>query len=258
VIEACQRALAGSRDKLTTVIAIGVRGVVLLWKGDVNDAVPALEESTRFFREIGYGFAESLLAGWLGEALCATGQLDKAREVALRGLTAGRAAQARSQAATSERNLGLIDQAEGALAEAQSHFEAALTTFLAVEARFEAGRTHLDLATLAHARGDAEAARTHSPALAPLSWRLACRCTSSVLSRPRYGWGSRSRPSRRLDSCMTHPGWAKWGLPREPSPVARHDLVADDLLPRPDLMLDRNTVPSAASAGRSELTSLFV
>jgi len=161
VIEACQRALAGSRDKLTTVIAIGVRGVVLLWKGDVNDAVPALEESTRFFREIGYGFAESLLAGWLGEALCATGQLDKAREVALRGLTAGRAAQARSQAATSERNLGLIDQAEGALAEAQSHFEAALTTFLAVEARFEAGRTHLDLATLAHARGDAEAARTH-------------------------------------------------------------------------------------------------
>ena len=160
-LDACQRAHARSRDKLTTVIAVGVRGLVLLWKGDVNDAVTALEGTTRFFREIGYGFGESLFAGWLGEALYAAGELPRAREVGLRGMVAGREAQAQCQAATNERNLGLIDQAEGGLAEAQSHFEAALTTFLDVEARFEAGRTHLDLAALGHACGDLEAVRTH-------------------------------------------------------------------------------------------------
>lgn len=119
------------------------------------------EESLPRFRQIGYKFVVSMFAGWLGEALCVAGQLRKARDVALEGLTAGREGQSWSQAATNERTLGLIDQAEGVFADAQSHLEAALATFVAVEARFEAGRTHLDLAALAHARGDAEAARTH-------------------------------------------------------------------------------------------------
>jgi tetratricopeptide (TPR) repeat protein len=160
-IAACQRALAGSRDAINMAAAQGFLGMVHLQKGDLGDAIAPLEAGTTRMVEIGYKFAVSLFAGWLGEALYLKGERQHAREVAIEGMTVGREGQSWSQAASNERTLGLVDQAEGALAAARSHLDEALRTFVAVEARFEAGRTHLHLAALAHEQGDPEAARTH-------------------------------------------------------------------------------------------------
>jgi tetratricopeptide (TPR) repeat protein len=58
------------------------------------------------------------------------------------------------------RALGRVEQASGALAEAEAHLREALHTFAAHGFRPEAARTHLDLATVAYDQGDQDSATT--------------------------------------------------------------------------------------------------
>ena len=89
-----------------------------------------------------------------------SGQIDRARDLASRGLTLTRDAGNRHGVAWAQRALGRIARGEGGLSEAEARLEEGLQAFASIHARFEAARTHLDLAELAAARGDPGAVST--------------------------------------------------------------------------------------------------
>jgi class 3 adenylate cyclase/tetratricopeptide (TPR) repeat protein len=160
-IEACQRSLARSRDAVNTAAATGFLGYAYLEKGDAAQAARLLEQGAQQFRQFGYKAVLSWFDGWLSEALRASGQTEKARDVALESLEIARDINSLYASGWARRVLGRIAQAQGAISEAEAQLEEALDDFVRVHSRFEAGRTHLDLVELAHTQGKQEAATRH-------------------------------------------------------------------------------------------------
>ena len=160
-IEFCQRALAHSPDPLSRAVALGWLGYAYLEKQDPNLAIPVLEQSVE---ELGrFRFAQ--LQGWftvcLAEAHRLNGEIDKAHDLAIKGLSTTSEAKDLYGVGWAQRALGRIAQARGALPDAKTYLDQALEGFTSIDARYDVGRTHFDLAALAHAQGSQENVRAH-------------------------------------------------------------------------------------------------
>ncbi|PYM64569.1 MAG: hypothetical protein DMD79_06250 [Candidatus Rokuibacteriota bacterium] len=160
-IEACQRGLACSPDPLNTAIASGWHGYVQLESGDTTQAIPLLERSAQDLGEFKFGQFQGWFTVFLAEAHRTAGQLEKALELATRGLDIMAAARFDYGIGWAERVLGRIAQAREDPEGAATHLGTAFQRFASVEARYELGRTHLDLAALAYAQGARQGVTTH-------------------------------------------------------------------------------------------------
>jgi tetratricopeptide (TPR) repeat protein len=117
-----------------------------------------LEEAVQQLQQF-RAHSQTMFSGFLGEALLAEGQIDRAHELATRGLAGGEGFAYAT--AIARRLLGRVAQARGRLAEAEDHLTEALRAFSAIPARYEVARTQLLLGELAHARGTRDAASAH-------------------------------------------------------------------------------------------------
>jgi hypothetical protein len=100
----------------------------------------------------------------LGKASLIQGDLDKANDLALQGLTRCRETNYRFGVGWAQCVLGRIALARRTLTPAERHVREALAIFTTIPARFEMGRTHLLLLELAHLQGRYEEASTHTAA----------------------------------------------------------------------------------------------
>ena len=134
---------------------------------------------------------------WLGEAYLQSGDLERARELATRGLETTRESGHRYATGEASRALGQIAQARGELAEAETHLLAALDAFTAIEARVEIGRTRLALAELAHGQARPEAVADHLAAAHGSSAPCGCLDASREPSGSPGPWGPSAPPRTR-------------------------------------------------------------
>jgi len=160
-VDACQRGVELSPDPLTRALASAALGYAYLEKGEGSEAIPLLEQAVQRMSQFRWRQLQSWFTACLSEALCVDGQIEKARELALQGLGIGRDAGFGYAIGISQRALGRIAQARGALTEAESFLNEALQTFGSMQARLEAGLTHLALAELTHTRANREAVASH-------------------------------------------------------------------------------------------------
>jgi tetratricopeptide (TPR) repeat protein len=159
-ITACERALTLAPDPLNMAFATGWLGYAMLEHGKPG-AVPQLTRAAALMGQMQYWRHQSLFTTFLGEAYRMQGDLDRARDAALQGLTLARETQYHFGIAWSQRVLGQLAQARGTLTEAARALDEACAMFTAMPARFEVGRSHLALADLAHRQGDLAAASQH-------------------------------------------------------------------------------------------------
>ncbi len=160
-IEACRRSLECSPDPLNTATASGWLGYAYLEKGEPARAISLLEPAVQQFAQFEFGPLQGWFTVFLAEAYCRSGDVAKARHLALRGLLLTEKSKYLYGVGWAQRALGRIALASRALSEAESHLKGALGTFDSIEARHDAARTHLDLATLAHAQADKDAVTRH-------------------------------------------------------------------------------------------------
>ena len=160
-IRSCEDALARSPDPLNSAMALGWLGVAWLEHGDLAQAVSRLEEALRLCGELRFRQPQAWFAAFLAEAHRRAHRLETALDVASKGLEVARATGSTLGVGWTERTLGHIARARGALADADDHLAEALRAFETVEAAYEIARTRLDQAALAQARGDRAAAAGH-------------------------------------------------------------------------------------------------
>ncbi len=139
---------------MTTALALGHLGYAHLEHADAAKAIPLLEQAAQRYRELRF---HARISVWLAEAYLLSGQVERARSVALQALDASRDLEFRFAVGAAQRALGRVAAAAGAPGEAETHLLDARRTFAAIEVRFEEARTCLDLAGLAHAQGKLEA-----------------------------------------------------------------------------------------------------
>ena len=160
-IEAGQRALACAPDPYRTAASRAYLGYAYLEKGDPAAAIPLLAQAAQHQHQFHALQNASWSTTWLGEAYRLQGQRGRARDLTQQGLAMARDIAFPLGVGWAQRALGRIALANGALAEAAQHLQAALQTFTATQGRAEVARTMLDVATLAHAQAHQEQAATH-------------------------------------------------------------------------------------------------
>jgi tetratricopeptide (TPR) repeat protein len=160
-IAECNQALQLSPDPLTTGIATGVLGHALLERADAATAIPYFEKATLAMRKFGYNQNYGWFTVGLAESYLLTGNLEKARELALHGLTITRQANFSLGSGLACRALGRIARRTGDLSEAETYFAQTLKTLSPIPARFELARTHVDVALLASLQKETNLAAAH-------------------------------------------------------------------------------------------------
>jgi class 3 adenylate cyclase/tetratricopeptide (TPR) repeat protein len=160
-IEECKGGLARAQDPLNTAAALGFLGYAYLEKGDLPQAIEALEDSAEQLRQAGMLQLFGWFSAFLAEAHLLAGRSSaEVRELALQALSVTEASRFRYGTGLAQRTLGRIAAAAGDRSEAEEWFREALESFSEIQAPFEMGRTLLDLALLAHSgRNSDEAAR---------------------------------------------------------------------------------------------------
>jgi tetratricopeptide (TPR) repeat protein len=156
-IAECRGGLERAQDPLNTAAALGFLGYAYLEKGDLAQAIEALEESTQRLRQAGMQQLLGWFSAFLAEVLLRSGRADEARDFAHEALAVTEGVRFRYGSGIAQRVLGRIAQADGDPKAALVWLQEALESFRSIQAPFEAGRTRLDLARLAGA-GAAEAA----------------------------------------------------------------------------------------------------
>ena len=151
-IEECQGGLARAQDPLNTAAALGFLGYALLEKGDLPQAIEALEESTGRLREAGMQQLLGWFSAFLAEAYLRSGRADEARDYAYEAVAVTEGVRFRYGSGMAQRALGRIAREEGNPEEAETWLLEALESFRSIQARFEVGRTLLELARLGEAR----------------------------------------------------------------------------------------------------------
>ena len=140
-IEACQRSLERSPDPLNTAVALGFLGYAYLEKGDASQAIPRLEQAAQQLGQFRFRQLQGWFTIFLSEAALVSGDLGKARDLALQGVQIAREVKFWFGVGFGQRTLGQVTQASGTLAEAETHLTEALQSFASIQARFEVG-TH--------------------------------------------------------------------------------------------------------------------
>jgi class 3 adenylate cyclase/tetratricopeptide (TPR) repeat protein len=156
-IEECRGGLERAQDPLNTAAALGFLGYAYLEKGDLPQAIEALEESTQRLRQAGMQQLLGWFSAFLAEAYLRSGRPEEARDFAHEALAVTEGVRFRYGSGMAQRALGRIAQAEGSSEEAAIWLQEALESFRSIQAPFEVGRTRLDLARAAGA-GSAQAA----------------------------------------------------------------------------------------------------
>jgi tetratricopeptide (TPR) repeat protein len=157
-VVACRRALDCSPDPFNTAITQGWLGYAYLEREDPAQAVPLLEHAVEQLAQFRFPQFQAWFMAYLADARCLGGQLDMARDLALRALGITRACGFAYGVGCAQRVLGRIARHQGGLAEAEEMLGEAARTFAAVHARHEVARTQLDLARVLHAQGRTGAA----------------------------------------------------------------------------------------------------
>ena len=145
-IQECQGGLERAQDPLNTAAALGFLGYALLEKGDLPEAIGALEGSTGRLREAGMQQLLGWFSAFLAEAYLRSGRPDEARDYAYEALAVTEGVRFRYGSGMAQRALGRIARQDGNPEEAETWFQEALESFRSIQARFEVGRTLLDLA----------------------------------------------------------------------------------------------------------------
>ena len=161
-IEVCRRALELAPDPFETAFVLACLGKAYGEAGDVERAVPTLEEAVQLADRVRSLQWRQYFRTWLGDAYRLAGRLDDAREVARRTLEVCTELTFLIGVGACQQVLGRIAQAEGALPDAARYLRDAVRTLSAIGARFELGRTHLELADLARGQGDGATAGAHA------------------------------------------------------------------------------------------------
>lgn len=160
-LEKCQAGLERANDPLNLAVAGGFFGYALFEKGDLDNAKVSLADAIE--RLDGTGMQQIL--GWfsifLAEVRLAAGEIDAAREVAVRGLEISQDAGFRLGVALARKARGRIELAAGDLDTATDLLQHALDDFTALAVPFEVAGVLLDRARLFARRGDdSEATRS--------------------------------------------------------------------------------------------------
>lgn len=156
-IAECKGGLERARDPLNTAAALGFLGYAYLEKGELQDAIEALEDSVERLRQAGMLQLFGWFSAFLAEARLLAGRpADEARELAVQALAVTESSNFRYGSGLAQRALGRVALAVGEHPEAEIRLGEALDSFRAIQAPFEVGRTLLDLALVIHS---GEAAR---------------------------------------------------------------------------------------------------
>ena len=155
-IELCERALELSPDDYETAYVLACLGRARWEAGDIARAVSTFEQAVQLADQRRSLQFRAWFRTMLGETYLLNGATDKATGVGRKALEVSTDTQFLLGIGLSKLLLGRIASAEGNLAEAEQHLNAALRIFTSLGARFDQGRTHLDLAALAHAEGNQE------------------------------------------------------------------------------------------------------
>jgi len=153
-IEACQGGLARAQDPLNTAAAMGFLGYAWLEKGDLPQAIEALEESIRRMEQTGMRQLQGWFSVFLADAYLRAGRLTDAMDAAREALEVTRESRFRYGVGLAQRVRGRIARMQGRFQEAEEHLYEALDGFRSLEVPFEVAQTRLDLALLAHAGND--------------------------------------------------------------------------------------------------------
>lgn len=155
-IEECKGGLERAQDPLNMAAALGFLGYAYLEKGDLSQAVEALESSVERLRQAGMQQLLGWFSAFLAEAFLLSGHPKKARKIAAEALATTEGINFRYGNGMVQRALGRIARAGGDTETARTWLKEALESFRSIQARFEVARTQMDLAVLASAE---EAAR---------------------------------------------------------------------------------------------------
>ncbi|HET9225924.1 MAG TPA: adenylate/guanylate cyclase domain-containing protein [Thermoanaerobaculia bacterium] len=151
-IEACQGGLSRAQDPLNTAAALGFLGYAYLEKGDLRQAVEALQDSIARVEQTGMRQLQGWFSVFLADAYIRTSRWKEAEKVARQALTVTREARFWYGVGLAQRICGRIARIQGRFAEAEERLRKALDGFRSLEVPFEEAKTRLDLAVLAHAR----------------------------------------------------------------------------------------------------------
>lgn len=156
-IAECKGGLERARDPLNTAAALGFLGYAYLEKGELQDAIEALEDSVERLRQAGMLQLFGWFSAFLAEARLLAGRpAAEARELAVQALAVTESSNFRYGSGLAQRALGRVALAVGEHPEAEIRLGEALESFRAIQAPFEVGRTLLDVALVARS---GEAAR---------------------------------------------------------------------------------------------------
>ncbi|HEX4498004.1 MAG TPA: adenylate/guanylate cyclase domain-containing protein [Thermoanaerobaculia bacterium] len=194
-IAECRGGLERAQDPLNTAAALGFLGYAFLEKGDLPQAIEALEESTGRLRQAGMQQLLGWFSAFLAEAYLRSDRREKARESAHEALAVTEGVRFQYGSGMAQRALGRIAWADADREGAELWLREALASFRSIRAPFEAGRTRLELARLAGA-GSGEAAtqlgearriftELRLPGFLETTERLAADLAAPALERPR-------------------------------------------------------------------------
>lgn len=153
-IEACRRALEAAPDPFETAFVLACLGKAYSEAGDVDHAVPTLEQAVQLADQVRSRQWCAYFRTWLGEAYLRAKQLDRATELLGETLKTCTEINYAVGIGWCHHVLGRVAQARGDLAEASRHLDEAVQIFQSVGAQFELARAHLAQAALSHAQGD--------------------------------------------------------------------------------------------------------
>ncbi len=153
-VRECEESLELAPDPSSRTFATGYLGQVYVEAGRFARAPDLLREAGTACHAFPALQFASLFDAALSEAWRQIGDMDEAREAALRALRAGGDVRFRYGTGLAERALGRLDLTAGDTTQARKRLERALGHFTRCSAYFERARTHIDLALLEQARGD--------------------------------------------------------------------------------------------------------
>ncbi len=148
-IQECQEGLARAQDPLNTAAALGFLGYAYLEKGDLVQAIGALEDSVGRLRQAGMQQLLGWFSAFLAEAYLLSTRSSEAWATAEEALVITEGVHFKYGSGLAQRALGRIARAIGDPMQAKRELDQGLESFHAIGASFEAGRTRLDLALVA-------------------------------------------------------------------------------------------------------------
>jgi len=145
-IDACRRALDTSRDHFNTSRALSVLGLAHARTGAPVDAIAALERAERMIAASGTRTLQGMFLAWLSEAHRLNGDLARARQSAIDGISIAAAVNFPFGLAAARRALGEAELAGGEVEQAIEQLTAARDLYVSIDSAFEAERTRARMA----------------------------------------------------------------------------------------------------------------